>query len=79
MNAPSLRFPPPCSMPSRAIFGAIALAVFVASVVDPGHSPVTSVNDKFEHVLAFIVLGLSGCRAFPDVPRVRVLLPALAP
>jgi len=78
MKTPSLLFPPPGSTASRAMFGAIALAVSVASVVDLGHSPVASVNDKFEHVLAFMVLGASGGRAFPDVPRVRVLLPALA-
>ena len=77
MKTPSVRFPEPGSATSRVVFGAIALAVLVASVVDPGDTPVAGVNDKFGHVLAFAVLGLSGGRAWPDVPRVRVLIPAL--
>lgn len=62
---------------SRIALAGCATAVFAGSVVDLGHSPIADVNDKMQHIAAFIVLGCLSRFACPGLTPWRRILPLL--
>jgi VanZ family protein len=65
------------STPARAVFGGALIGVLAGAVADLGQTPAASLNDKVQHVLAFGLLALLACRAMPNRPRWRFVLPLL--
>lgn len=56
---------------------AALLVVFAGSVLDLGNTAAASINDKLQHVIGFLTLGLLGNFALPRRDYLRFTLPLL--
>ena len=59
--------------PFRLLFwGALVLAIVMALLPHPPHTPLDSFGDKVEHATAFAAMGLLGSLGYPRLPLPRL-------
>ena len=63
----------PATLAFQILFSiAIVIAVVMALLPQPPHTPLDSLGDKFQHSLAFSVLAFLGAGAFRKLPLFRL-------